>query len=368
MYGDLGLTRTESEVSDYGIDDVVKPNQTSGQSSNESKEKTKNQPSTSATIIEESDKEQYKMTSSDQMKLALVILITSCGIGSYVAAFISSTVIYGVGDASTVMVGVAGGISVVAVTPMVWAGEWRLVHMPGLRKRINRMKDLARRFQREIDILVAETEYLREEVEDIQESNEALEKIVKANGGNVDEMIALVQENQVLLASMKENIRQVVLQDVVKLVLQSDLNRDGTINKREANILAKRLAISLEIYGIVFDTEKFHRAVGLSPSICGVLTIVRRLLPDEHGETRASFYDMDDDEDDIDEDDVYDMFYVPVERETLRGCAESIHMAKEYTDIHGERPSLISISPCLRKSMHGLRVSVSSFGLEESKL
>eukprot|EP01083_Nonionella_stella_P207555 753889_1 len=49
MYGDLGLTCTESEVSDYGIDDVVKPNQTSGQSSNESKEKTKNQPSTSAT-------------------------------------------------------------------------------------------------------------------------------------------------------------------------------------------------------------------------------------------------------------------------------------------------------------------------------
>ena len=231
------------------------------------------------------------------------------------------------------------------------------------------MKDLARRFQREIDILVAETEYLREEVEDIQESNAALEKIVKANGGNVDQMIALVQENQVLLASMKENIRQVVLQDVVKLVLQSDLNRDGTINKREANILAKRLAISLEIYGIVFDTEKFHRAVGLSPSICGVLTIVRRLLPDEHGETRASFYDMDDDEDDIDEeDDVYDMFYVPVERETLRDCAESIHMAKEYTDLHGERPSLISISPCLRKSMHGLRVSVSSFGLEENKL
>ena len=86
------------------------------------------------------------------------------------------------------------------------------------------MKDLARRFQREIDILVAETEYLKEEVEDIQESNAALEKIVKANGGNVDQMIALVQENQVLLASMKENIRQVVLQDVVKLVLQSDLN------------------------------------------------------------------------------------------------------------------------------------------------
>jgi len=131
MYGDqLGWTRTESEVSDYGINDVVKSNnQSSGQSSNETKETTKPS-STSATIIEESDSN-YKMTSSDQMKLALVILITSCGIGSYIAAFISSMTIYGVGAASTVMVGVAGGISVAAVTPMVWVGEWRLVHMPG---------------------------------------------------------------------------------------------------------------------------------------------------------------------------------------------------------------------------------------------
>ena len=125
-----GAERVQSEVSDYGINDVVKPtNQSSGQSSNETKE-TK-QTSSSATIIEESDKEQYKMTSSDQMKLALVILITSCGIGSYIAAFISSMTIYGLGAASTVMVGVAGGISVAAVTPMVWVGEWRLVHMPG---------------------------------------------------------------------------------------------------------------------------------------------------------------------------------------------------------------------------------------------
>ena len=133
MYADqLGWTRTESEVSDYGIDDVVKPNnQSSGQSSNETKETTKPISSSSATIIEESDKEQYKMTSGDQMKLALVILITSCGIGSYIAAFISSMTIYGLGAANTVMVGVAGGISVAAVTPMVWVGEWRLVHMPG---------------------------------------------------------------------------------------------------------------------------------------------------------------------------------------------------------------------------------------------
>ena len=112
----------------------------------------------------------------------------------------------------------------------------------------------------------------------------------------------------------------------------------------------------------MFDTDKFYRAVGLSPSVCGVLGIVKRLLPPEYS-VDGSNEDIEDDmdEDDEDEDDIYDMFYVPVERETLRGCADSIAMAKEYTEIHGERPSLISICPnTTRKSVHGgMRVSVS---------
>lgn len=171
---------------------------------------------------------------------------------------------------------------------------------------------------------------------------------------------------------MKENIRQVVLQDVVKLVLQSDIDRDGIISKREADILAHRLQISLDVYGIVFDAEKFHRAVGLSPSICGVLAIVQRLLPDDEGEYRRStFYSLDSedfedygDEGQDDDDDVYDMFYVPVEGEFNRGCAESISMCRQYSEVYGERPSLISLAPAQRKSMNALRVSVSANSLK----
>ena len=174
---------------------------------------------------------------------------------------------------------------------------------------------------------------------------------------------------------MKENIRQVVLQDVVKLVLQSDIDRDGIISKREADILAHRLQISLDVYGIVFDAEKFHRAVGLSPSICGVLAIVQRLLPDDEGEYRRStFYSLDSEDedygvdegqdDDDDDDDVYDMFYVPVEGEFNRGCAESISMCRQYSEVYGERPSLISLAPAQRKSMNALRVSVSANSLK----
>ena len=37
----------------------------------------------------------------------------------------------------------------------------------------------------------------------LKENNERLERVVKANGGNVDELVSLVQENQVLLRQMK---------------------------------------------------------------------------------------------------------------------------------------------------------------------
>ena len=171
---------------------------------------------------------------------------------------------------------------------------------------------------------------------------------------------------------------------MVRLVLKSDADRDGYINKKEADVLGKRLSISMEVYGIVFDIQKFHRAVGLSASIHGVLTIVRHLLPDEN-DRQSTLNSMDsivsdaeffyragkedakeglemEEEEDEDEDDVYDMFYLPVEEDFHRGDARAIRLCKEYCARNGERPKLISISPSRRDSLLGLRCSVSGVG------
>lgn len=170
---------------------------------------------------------------------------------------------------------------------------------------------------------------------------------------------------------------------MVRLVLKSDADRDGYINKKEADVLGKRLSISMEVYGIVFDIQKFHRAVGLTASIYGVLTIVRHLLPDENDRqstlnsmdsivSDAEFFyragkedgkgglEMENEEEG--EDDVYDMFYLPVEEDFHRGDARAIHLCKEYCAKNGELPKLISISPARRDSLVGLRCSVSGVG------
>ena len=57
----------------------------------------------------------------------------------------------------------------------------------------------------------------------------------------------------------KENLRKVVLQEVVRIVIKSDLDRDNIISKKEADFLVQRLSYSLEIYGIDFDVDKFHK-------------------------------------------------------------------------------------------------------------
>ena len=196
----------------------------------------------------------------------------------------------------------------------------------------------------------------------LQEGNATMEEIVRVEmGGNVDEMLRLVQENQKILREMKGLLRQAVVQDVVKIVIQSDLDKSGIINKKEAQVLAVRLEISLQIYGIVFDTQKFLQVVGLSPSLPSVMRIVKRLLPDEgedqqHLERHSMFgasrhsgskYSSIDSEmtDYGEEDELLDMFYLPIQDEAKKGCADAIAGAQEYETRTGRRATLISINP-----------------------
>ena len=150
---------TESEITDYGEeeDPATTTYNLYGQPTNTQ---------TAADIIEdEDDIPKQTMSSGTMVKVAVVLLVTACGIGSYLAAFVSSIVV-SASTTESIVVGVAGGISIFMTTPLVWVGEWRLSHMPTLRYRVNRMRDLAMRFRRELEILILEEAELREEVEE----------------------------------------------------------------------------------------------------------------------------------------------------------------------------------------------------------
>lgn len=107
----------------------------------------------------------------------------------------------------------------------------------------------------------------------------------------------------------QENLRQRIFQDMVTLVIKSDTDNDHKIDKREADMLALRIRLQLEEYGVEFNSEKFLRAVGNCPSIPCVLSIAQKLLQPMSGLENDDESDDSDDDDSVD-DNIFDMFYV----------------------------------------------------------
>mmetsp|Transcript_10936 Transcript_10936/g.17302 ORF Transcript_10936/g.17302 Transcript_10936/m.17302 type:complete len:196 (+) Transcript_10936:1-588(+) len=117
---------------------------------------------------------------------------------------------------------------------------------------------------------------------------------------------------------MRDNLRQRVVQDIIAIVTRSDTNNDDSIDRSEAKTLALRIRISLQEYGVVFDTQKFLKAIGDEPTVQKVISIVQKLLPankDKKDDDDDSDFDSDGDSDDDSDDDLFDMFYMAEEEE-----------------------------------------------------
>lgn len=102
---------------------------------------------------------------------------------------------------------------------------------------------------------------------------------------------------------LQENLRQKVVEDVVEILLRRIVNTEQVIDRVDARLIALKIAVKLEFYGIIFDEEKFLQVVALNPTLMGVTGSVRKLLPPVEEK---------DDNDSItsDTDDLFDMFYM----------------------------------------------------------
>lgn len=118
--------------------------------------------------------------------------------------------------------------------------------------------------------------------------------------------------------TFQENLRQRIIQDVIRTVVTSDRDGDQKFDRVEAKLLALKIKVKLEVYGIYFDEDKFLQAIALKPSFAGAIAVVKKLLPEEyqeHGDDSdynrtRSYSSSQYDDDSLDEDDIYDMFYV----------------------------------------------------------
>merc|ERR1719263_1869307 len=156
-----------------------------------------------------------KMSSGAILKAALVCAATFLACGSYLASFVYVAITpLVVTTAGTVSVGIAGGVCLLTA-PTVLHKEFRLSKLPTIRRRVNELRESAKYFKRGVEFLSEERSELELEVQSLQEGNSAMEEIVRVEmGGNVHEMLSLVQENQKILHEMKGLLRQAVVQDL----------------------------------------------------------------------------------------------------------------------------------------------------------
>jgi hypothetical protein len=185
--------------------------------------------------------------------------------------------------------------------------------------------------------------------------DEEIEELAQTQSTSVEEIVKLVKENEDILNLMRvsdmhhakanlirheyllfsvtkqESLRQRIIQDVVGIVLRADRDGSQKFDRVEAKILALKIKVSLEVYGMLFDEDKFVQAIALNPSLSGALTVVKKLLPIEYQEpndsndehVRSCSSSRFDDES-LDEDDIYDMFYMSREEQEQRGSVLAV--------------------------------------------
>ena len=179
-----------------------------------------------------------------------------------------------------------------------------------------------------------------------------LEEVAHAQGFDVDELLELIRLNEETMDLMRvstrlsvwsictmslvspsvskhdscicpqENLRQKVIQDIIGIIMRSGKGNKQGIDRVEAKLLALKITVKLEAYGITFDEDKFLNAVALNPTLMGLAGTVRKLLPPDEGDgddgcslTITSFVSG--------KDDVYDMFYMRGELERIGGSVSS---------------------------------------------
>ena len=160
-----------------------------------------------------------------------------------------------------------------------------------------------------------------------------LQHIALSQGTSIDIIIGLVKDNEEILDLMRDNLRQKVIEDIIGILVKHESNTQR-IDKVEAQLLALKISVKLEAYGVSLNEAKFSQAVALNPTLAGVIGTTRKLLPsdEKHAHDEELF-----------ETDIYDMFYISTEDGSIWASTAS------YTSFASEGANGISLARTVRK-------------------
>jgi len=192
--------------------------------------------------------------------------------------------------------GLAGGAVITAILAMVWEAGSAVVLVAGilsivtgpycyyqqtrltdirtlqeteqvLQREVNRLEESNNQLVRNIDQMTVS-------VDRLEEIDQALQIIGSKQGVTVQAFQKQVAENKNILKQMKGNLQANVLQNLLSVILRSDVDKDFTMDEDEIEDLIRRLQ---NISGVTVKADLFRAAIA-GQNINAVMDIVKNLL------------------------------------------------------------------------------------------
>lgn len=167
------------------------------------------------------------------------------------------------------------------------------MNAPSLNEMNNKLRENANKLQEEVDVLAGEIDLLEPEADRASAVTEELQNIANEQGTNVEKLVALVKENEDILALMRVNMKQRIVQDTMKIVMSTDKNNSGEFCKTEMKIVALKIRMQLSEYGVEFNEHKFYRLMSETPTVGRAMRLLKCLNPsDDDDPTNDEYADM----------------------------------------------------------------------------
>ena len=112
----------------------------------------------------------------------------------------------------------------------------------------------------------------------IKELEESLDSITKTQGQSIEKLEGQVKDNEKIVKEMRRNMKTIVLQSLLTIIISNDTNGDFHIDSEEVDPLCDALRTTIEaMSGVTFFEQRFRETVGDGLGIKDMMLVIKNL-------------------------------------------------------------------------------------------
>jgi hypothetical protein len=203
--------------------------------------------------------------------------------GFVALAAISTAVAAAVIEQSVIVI--VGAVLSSVIGPYCYYQQTKLTDIRALQETKQAISEQVNQLTMENKRLIQNINDLTVSIDRLHEIDEALRVLTDTQGQSIDAFAKQVQANQEVLRQMKTNVKANVLQNLLSVILRSDVDQDMTMDAAEMDALIRRIQ---NISGVTVKEAQF-RAVIQNQSIAAIMEIVKNLLKPDLPESERIF-------------------------------------------------------------------------------